>query len=115
MPGRAFSAVVDKDGADTVIHMSGDVNRSAEAGLTAASQEAKDGPGRLLFDYTDVDYINSTGIALIVGVLAEARAMSRDVGAFGLTEHYRELFKITRLSDFMRIYDSEHAAIAAEN
>lgn len=115
MPGKAFSATVDKDGADTVIHMSGDVNRSAEAGLAAASQEAKDGPGRLLFDYTDVEYINSTGIALIVGVLAQARAMSRDVGAFGLTEHYRELFKITRLSDFMRIYDSEHAAIAAEN
>jgi anti-sigma B factor antagonist len=115
MPGRAFSATVDKEGVDTVIHLSGDVNRGAEAGLGAASQEAKDGPGRLLFDYTDVDYINSTGIALIVGVLAQARAMSREVGAYGLTEHYRELFKITRLSDFMRIYDSEHAATAAGN
>lgn len=115
MPGRAFSATVDKSGTDTVIHLSGDVNRGAQDGLAAANQEAQDGPGRLLFDYTDVDYINSTGIALIVGVLAQARALSRDVGAFGLTDHYRELFKITRLSDFMKIYDSEVAAIAAEN
>lgn len=113
MPPRAFSATVDKNGADTVVHLSGDVNRSAETGLATASLDARDGPGRLLFDYTDVDYINSTGIALIVGILAQARAVSREVGAYGLTEHYRELFKITRLSDFMSIYDSEHAATAA--
>ena len=61
----------------------------------------------------DVDYINSTGIAVIVGVLAMARAEDREVGAFGLTDHYREVFSITRLSDFMTIYDDETAAVAA--
>ena len=34
-----------------------------------------------------------------------ARAENREVGAFGLTEHYREVFEITRLSDFMNIYE----------
>ena len=64
-------------------------------------------------DFRGVDYINSTGIAVIVGVLAMARAEDREVGAFGLTEHYREVFNITRLSDFMTIYDDETAAVAA--
>ncbi len=113
MPGTEFGATVDKDGVDTVIHMHGDVNRSAQDGLATASIEAKGGPGRLLFDFVDVDYINSTGIALIVGVLAQARASGREVGAFGLTDHYRELFQITRLSDFMTIYDNQNAATAA--
>jgi anti-anti-sigma factor len=64
-------------------------------------------------DFRGVDYINSTGIAVIVGVLAMARAEGREVGAFGLTDHYREVFTITRLSDFMTIYDNETAAAAA--
>lgn len=113
MPGTAFEATVDKTGPDTVIDMSGDVNRAAQDGLNVAYDQALGGPGRLLLDFVDVDYINSTGIALIVGVLARARAEGRDVGAFGLTDHYRELFKITRLSDFMTIYDNENAAVAA--
>jgi anti-anti-sigma factor len=115
MPGTAFAANVVKDGMDTVMVLHGDVNRNAQDGLAVAYGVAEGGPGRLLFDFRDVDYINSTGIALIVGVLARARTESREVGAFGLTEHYRELFQITRLSDFMTIYDNEGAATAADN
>jgi hypothetical protein len=42
-----------------------------------------------------------------------ARAEDRVVAAFGLTDHYREVFNITRLADFMTIYDDETAAVAA--
>jgi anti-anti-sigma factor len=69
--------------------------------------------GRVLLDFRGVDYINSTGIAVIVGILAMARAEDRVVAAFGLTDHYREVFNITRLADFMTIYDDETAAAAA--
>jgi anti-anti-sigma factor len=50
-----------------------------------------------------VDYINSTGIALIVGLLGKARAAEVPVAASGLSDHYREIFEITRLSDFITI------------
>ena len=52
-----------------------------------------------MLDFAAVDYINSTGIALIVSVLARARAERRKVVASGLSPHYREIFDITRLSD----------------
>lgn len=84
--------------------MSGDIDRSAQGALDAAYVSA-DGAGSLVLDFADVDYINSTGIAVIVGVLAKARAAGRDVSAVGLTDHYREVFRITRLSDFMDIGD----------
>lgn len=113
MPGTEFSARVVNHGPDTVIELHGDVNRAAQEGLARVYDEAESGPGRMLLDFVHVDYINSTGIALIVGVLARARAEGREVGAFGLTEHYRELFQITRLSDFMTIYDDQGAAVAA--
>ncbi len=113
MPGREFEASVDATGPDTVVTLRGDVNRAAEAGVAAASEEASGGPGRLLLDFQDVDYINSTGIALIVGVLAAAQAKGRAVAAYGLSDHYRELFQITRLSDFMHIYDDQRSAAGA--
>jgi len=86
----------------------GDVDGAARAALDAAYADAHAAPGsELLLDFSAVGYINSTGIALIVGLLARARAEHVRVGAFGLTPHYRGIFEITRLSDFMAIYPNE--------
>lgn len=108
-----FEATVTRNDDGAVVVMRGTVNRDAKQALETAYDEAASGQGRVLLDFTGVDYINSTGIAVIVGVLAMARAEDREVGAFGLTDHYREVFTITRLADFMTIYEDETAAAAA--
>ena len=99
-----------------VIELSGEVDGSAAAVLTAAYATAVNGAGRddpvgtVVLDFAAVDYINSTGIALIVSVLARARAERRKVVASGLSAHYREIFDITRLSDFIELFpDLDHA------
>ena len=97
-----------------VLALHGDVNASAEAALQGAYAEATSGdPRAVVLDFADVDYINSTGIALIVGLLARARADGREVSACGLSPHYREIFEITRLVDFMTITEDEDGAIGA--
>ncbi|HYB14112.1 MAG TPA: STAS domain-containing protein [Streptosporangiaceae bacterium] len=96
-----------------VIELSGEVDGSAAAVLTDAYQRAvtpDSDPGTVVLDFSAVDYINSTGIALIVSVLARARAERRKVVASGLSAHYREIFDITRLSDFIELFpDVDHA------
>jgi anti-anti-sigma factor len=62
-------------------------------------------------NFSDVSYINSTGIALIVGLLAQARKTHNKLAVFGLSEHYVRIFKITRLADFMSIYPDEKTAL----
>ena len=95
-----------------VIDLVGDVNARAEEPLGAAWEEAtRDGPEAVILNFDEVGYINSTGIALIVGVLAEARKGKIKVMAFGLSGHYREIFLVTRLSDFMPIFADEHEAL----
>jgi anti-anti-sigma factor len=95
-----------------VIDMRGELNSSAETVLEAGYAEATaEGATSVAFNFTETDYINSTGIALIVGLLAQARSKGIDVRAFGLSDHYREIFEITRLADFMRIEDNEDAAL----
>src|ERR1700761_6248633 len=99
-----------------VIELSGEVDGSAAAVLTAAYERAVDSADAIgevstvVLDFAAVDYINSTGIALIVSVLARARAERRKVVASGLSPHYREIFDITRLSDFIELFpDLDHA------
>ncbi len=96
-----------------IIELNGTINAQAEAAIGAAYEEAvARGPSRIVLGFGGTDYINSTGIALIVGLLARARKEGRPVAAYGLTEHFRELFEITRLADFMRIVPDEASALA---
>lgn len=108
-----FSAKVRSDNGLVVIDFAGDIDRDAGSDLDSAYTAAAEHDGALVLNFGDVSYINSTGIALIVGVLARARSSGREVSAYGLSEHYRQIFEITRLSDFMDIYDEEGAAAAA--
>ena len=113
MAMQPLATRVSRQGELAVIALAGDVDGAADTTLTAAFDEAVAGsPARLLLDFGDVVYINSTGIALIVGLLGRARAERIDLAACGLLDHYREIFEITRLSDFMRIFPDERAAVA---
>ncbi len=114
MPGLEFRAEVREHDGTGVIDLYGEINLGADQALLAAYDAAVQGdPRTVVLNFAGVDYINSTGIALIVGLLARARKEHRTVRAFGLSEHYRQIFAITRLSDFMGIYADEDSAVTA--
>lgn len=109
MPTENFSAQVTVSDRGPVVHLLGTVNRDAKEGLEAAYVGASQSEGEIVLDFSDTEYINSTGIAVIVSVLARARAEGRQIGAVGLSSHYLEVFRITRLADFMHIYEDTTA------
>jgi anti-anti-sigma factor len=114
MPGTEFGAEVRSHDSTGVIDLRGEINLGADQDLAAAYEAAvRDDPRTVVLNFAGVEYINSTGIALIVGLLAKARKEHRTVRAFGLSEHYRQIFAITRLSDFMGIYPDEDSAVSA--
>src|SRR6266511_2394095 len=99
-----------------VLDLAGDIDRDADAPLQRAYDRAVgDGATTVLLNFAGVDYINSTGIAVIVGLLARARRDRRPISAFGLDEHYRRIFTITRLSDFIGLYPDEDSAVAGRS
>ncbi len=111
MAAREFEAHPRRRDGLAVMDLSGDIDRSAESALEAAYVEATTGLDvPVLLNFSNVEYINSTGIAVIVGILARARKEHRQVIACGLSDHYKEIFSITRLSDFMAVLDSEEEA-----
>jgi anti-sigma B factor antagonist len=115
MPAQAFDAQVRREKPRAIIlDLHGEINGFAEDALNRAYAEAeRERPDTILLNFTDVDYINSTGIALIVGLLARARQQHIPLRACGLSEHYMEIFTITRLVDFMGLYGDEASALAS--
>ena len=112
MPAKHLEASVRLKRGGAVLDLHGEINGFAQEALNAAyaEAEAKD-PGAIILNFEGVDYINSTGIALIVGLLAKARASKRRLLAYGLSEHYVEIFNITRLSDFVSLFPDEESAL----
>jgi anti-anti-sigma factor len=112
MPATELTVAVRQRGEVTVLDILGDLDRDADAPLQRAYDQAVTaGGGKVLLNFSDVGYINSTGIAVIVGLLARARRERRPIGACGLSEHYRHIFAITRLSDFIEMYQDEDSAV----
>ncbi|HUE76060.1 MAG TPA: STAS domain-containing protein [Chloroflexota bacterium] len=97
-----------------IINLRGQINAFGEDVLNAAYAElAKQNPSTILLNFSQVDYINSTGIALIVSLLAQSRKSGSRMLACGLSEHYTELFRITRLIDFIGVFPDEASALAS--
>ena len=112
MATREAEATVRRRDGIAVIDLVGDINSAAEQTLEAAwSQATSERPEAVALNFAEASYINSTGIALIVGLLARARADGIGMRAWGLTDHYREIFEITRLADFMQITADESSAL----
>ena len=106
-------AIVRRRDGVTVIDMPAHIDITTEATLDTAYSEVSP-KGAVLLNFSGTEFINSSGIALIVGIMARARKQSRPVAAYGLSAHYREIFEVTRLADFMGLYSDEQAAIAAK-
>jgi len=109
-------ATVRERGASAVIDLRGEIDRAADERLAQAYGDAtRDGAQTVVLNFEYVDYINSTGIALIVGLLARARTEGVEIRACGLSDHYREIFEITRLADFMAIHLDEQSALGGSS
>jgi anti-anti-sigma factor len=105
-----FGAAVLAGGDMPVIELTGQLDRDAETDLLDAYARASEGASSVAIDFGRIDYINSTGLAVLVQLLARARGNGTEVHAYGLSDHYREIFAITRLADFVTLHAEPRAA-----
>ena len=97
-----------------VVDIGGQITRIAEGVLSDAHDQAtRKGATALLLNFTDLDYMNSSGIGLLVTLLVRTQRNGQKLGAFGLSDHYREIFELTRLDEAIAVHGDEAAAIEA--
>ena len=98
----------------SIIDIQGDISAFAEQELMRAYNEASTPTTRnIVLNFTGLEYMNSSGIGLMVTLLIRINRQKQRMRAYGLSDHYKHIFELTRLNDAIKIYDSESAAVAA--
>jgi anti-sigma B factor antagonist len=98
----------------SIIDIKGELTAFAEGVLMQAYNQASDGRVRaIVLNFEGLEYMNSSGIGLLVTLLIRINREKQRLLTYGLSEHYRTIFQITRLDDIIGIYDSEEEAVRA--
>jgi len=103
---------VRRHGPASVVDIKGDVTSGSEDVLMAAYDVTGD-VGSIVLNFTDLSYMNSGGIGLLVTLLVRANRRSQRLMAYGLSDDYRQIFELTRLDEAVSIHDSEQSALGA--
>ncbi len=97
-----------------VIGVRGELTGATEAPLMDAYARAADAMTRkVVLDFSGLEYMNSTGIGLLVTLLVRAQRQRQRLMAFGLSDHYRQILSLTRLDEAIGVVDTEEEALAA--
>jgi anti-sigma B factor antagonist len=97
-----------------IIDISGEMTAFSEPVLAEAYEDAnRPGVHTIILNFNDLEYMNSGGIGLLVTTLIRAQRHNQSLAAFGLSDHYREIFSLTRLDEAIGIYQDEAAALKA--
>ena len=100
----------------SIIDVEGELTAFAEAVLMDAYNQASDGQAQaIILNFEDLEYMNSSGIGLLVTLLIRINRENQRLMTYGLSDHYRSIFQITRLDDAIAIHDSEEEAVRAAN
>jgi len=98
----------------SVIDIRGEITADCEAALMDAYARASTGQTRvILLNFDGLEYMNSSGIGLLVTLLVRANRHNQRLMAYGLSEHYRQIFELTRLDEAIGMYSSEADATLA--
>ena len=98
----------------SVIDIDGEITATCEAVLMDAYGRASGERTRwVVLNFTGLEYMNSGGIGLLVTLLVRANRAKQKLLAYGLSEHYRQIFDLTRLDEAIGIHDTEDEAVGA--
>jgi anti-anti-sigma factor len=97
-----------------ILDIQGEINAFAESALMDAYNDATThGAKSIILNFAGLEFMNSSGIGLLVTMLIRAQRQKQRLLAYGLGEHYQQIFELTRLNEAITILPDEAAALAA--
>ena len=97
-----------------VLRFEGDISSTSKDAVLGTYQSLpKESTKLVLLDFTKVDYINSSGIALVIQLLIEASNAGQKVYAFGLSAHFTKVFTMVGITKYAGLFADQTAALAA--
>lgn len=98
----------------SVLDLVGDLTMFADERLrTAYQQLCAAGSERIVLNFRRSEYINSAGLAILIGIATDAQQRGQQLALCGLTPHFQKIFRMVGIGQYAALYDDEAAALAA--
>jgi anti-sigma B factor antagonist len=112
-PQAPTKAKVERSGSLAILRFEGDVTSTSKDAVLGTYEKLAPEIKEILLDFSKVQYLNSSGIALVIQLLMEANKSKQKVQTFGLTPHFQKVFTMLGLTKYTSLYPNEVAAKAA--
>jgi anti-anti-sigma factor len=110
----ALHVQIRREPAAAVIELHGDLNSDGEAAVKGAyEQVTADGASTVLLDLSHTQYINTSGISVLITVAMAAKKAGNIILVAGASPHYKKVFDLVRFSSFVTMFDTEAEALAS--
>jgi anti-sigma B factor antagonist len=97
----------------TVLRFAGDITSASKAAVLGTYQGIPESTKRILLDFSKVEYLNSSGIALVIQMMIAASKNSQMIQTFGLTPHFQKVFTMVGITKYTKLHADEKTACAA--
>jgi anti-anti-sigma factor len=97
----------------TVMRFSGDITSASQPAILGTYEGLPDTVQRILLDFSKVDYLNSSGIALVIQMMIAASKRGQTIHSFGLSPHFMKVFTMVGITKYTTLHPDEASACAA--
>jgi anti-sigma B factor antagonist len=97
----------------TALRFAGDITSASKAAVLGTYQGLSQSTKRILLDFSGVDYLNSSGIALIIQMMIAANKTGQTIQTFGLKPHFQKVFTMVGITKYTTLHSDEQSACAA--
>lgn len=102
---------IDSENPTVLVTVNGAIDLFSSGALKKElSALLESGKTDFLFDLSAVDFVDSSGLGVLVGTFKQVRVGKGDVLLAGLRPAVKKIFELTRLDKVFTIYDSIEAA-----
>lgn len=96
-----------------VLRFAGDITSASQSSVLGTYQGLPENTKRILLDFSKVEYLNSSGIALVIQMMIAASKHGQTIKTFGLTPHFQKVFTMVGITKYTSLHPDEQTACAA--
>jgi anti-anti-sigma factor len=97
----------------TVLRFSGDITSASQPAVIGTYEGLPETAKRILLDFSQVEYLNSSGIALVIQMMIAASKKGQKINSFGLSPHFKKVFTMVGITKYTTLHADEASACAA--
>lgn len=101
LPVPALTVTTEKKGDEAVVHCSGRITLENTSQLRETARAAMDGARQLVIDFSNVTYLDSSGLGAIVGLYISSKKTGCRLKLVNLSPRVKEIFTLTRLGEVL--------------